>query len=189
MATIRNQLSYGSSGVDVTELQKMLNQKGYKLDEDGIFGANTQKAVRDYQQKNNLSVDGVVGNNTWSALTGTGAANTPSATTATTGGFQYDAYKPSDTVTQAQALLQQQMAQKPGEYTSPWQAQLNDAMNKILNREKFSYDLNGDALYQQYKDQYMTQGKMAMMDTMGQAAALTGGYGNSYAQGVGQQAY
>lgn len=28
-----------------------------------------------------------------------------------------------------------------------------------------------------------------MQDTMGQAAALTGGYGNSYAQGVGQQAY
>ena len=28
----------------------------------------------------------------------------------------------------------------------------NDTMNKILNREKFSYDLNGDALYQQYKD-------------------------------------
>jgi len=30
---------------------------------------------------------------------------------------------------------------------------------------------------------------MAMMDTMGQAAAMTGGYGNSYAQTVGQQAY
>ena len=186
-----NQLSYGSSGMDVTELQKLLNMKGYKLTEDGIFGANTQKAVRDYQQKNNLSVDGVVGNNTWAALTGTGATTAPAATTAKTSGsgFQYEAYKPSDTVTQAQALLQQQMAQKPGEYTSPWQAQLNEAMNKILNREKFSYDLNGDALYQQYKDQYTTQGKMAMMDTMGQAAAMTGGYGNSYAQGVGQQVY
>ena len=49
--------------------------------------------------------------------------------------------------------------------------------------------MNGDALYQQYKDQYMTQGKLAMMDTMGQAAAMTGGYGNSYAQTAGQQAY
>lgn len=98
-------------------------------------------------------------------------------------------YKPSDTVTQAEALLQQQLAQKPGEYTSAWQTQLNDTLNKILNREKFSYDLNGDALYQQYKDQYATQGKLAMMDTMGQAAAMTGGYGNSYAQTAGQQAY
>lgn len=102
---------------------------------------------------------------------------------------KYEAYKPSDTVAQAEALLQQHLAQKPGDYTSPWQSRLNDIIQKIQNREKFSYDLNGDALYQQYKDQYMTQGKMAMMDTMGQAQAMTGGYGNSYAQSVGQQAY
>ena len=70
-----------------------------------------------------------------------------------------------------------------------WWNKLTDTMNAIENREKFSYDVNGDALYQQYKDQYMTQGNMAMMDTMGQAAAMTGGYGNSYAQSVGQQAY
>ena len=64
-----------------------------------------------------------------------------------------------------------------------------DAANAIRNREKFSYDLNGDALYQQYKDKYIQQGKLAMMDTMGQAAALTGGYGSSYAATVGNQAY
>lgn len=79
--------------------------------------------------------------------------------------------------------------QKPGEFQSPWQNSLNEIIGKIQNREKFSYDLNGDALYQQYKDQYVNQGQMAMMDTMGQAAALTGGYGNSYAQSVGQQTY
>ena len=98
-------------------------------------------------------------------------------------------YTESEAVRQAQALLQQQLAQKPGAYQSEWQTQLNDTINKILNREKFSYDLNGDALYQQYKDQYTTQGKMAMMDTMGQAQAMTGGYGNSYAQTAGQQTY
>lgn len=75
------------------------------------------------------------------------------------------------------------------QYKSKWQTQLDDTMGKIMNREKFTYDLNGDALWNQYKDQYVTGGKMAMMDTMGQAAALTGGYNNSYAQGVGQQAY
>jgi hypothetical protein len=74
-------------------------------------------------------------------------------------------------------------------YVSPWQDQIKEIANKIINREKFSYDLNGDALYKQYKDRYMSQGKQAMMDTMGQAAALTGGYGNSYAQSVGQQTY
>ena len=64
-----------------------------------------------------------------------------------------------------------------------------DAMNAYLNRNKFSYNINGDALYQQYKDKYIQQGKMAMADTMGQAAAMTGGYGNSYAASVGNQAY
>lgn len=103
------------------------------------------------------------------------------------GDFAYADYKPSDAVTQAQQQLSS--LSKPGAYQSQWQTQLNDTLNKILNREKFSYDLNGDALYQQYKDQYVTQGKQAMMDTMGQAAALTGGYGNSYAQTVGQQTY
>ena len=103
--------------------------------------------------------------------------------------FSYDAYQESDTVKQANAALQAQIAAKPGAYKSPWQTQLADVMQKIQNREPFSYDLNGDALYQQYKDRYIQQGRMAMQDTMGQAAAMTGGYGNSYAQSVGQQAY
>lgn len=88
-----------------------------------------------------------------------------------------------------QASNGQQPSQNSGGYQSQWQAQVDDVLNRIMNREDFSYDLNGDALYQMYKDQYMLQGQQAMMDTMGQAAAMTGGYGNSYAQGVGQQAY
>ena len=105
------------------------------------------------------------------------------------GDFTYDSYEKSDAVKQAEANYQQYLSQKPGAYQSAWQTQLDDTLNKILNREKFSYDLNGDALYQQYKDQYTLQGQQAMMDTMGQAAAMTGGYGNSYAQTVGQQTY
>ena len=69
------------------------------------------------------------------------------------------------------------------------QQDLENAINAGLNLGKFSYDINGDALYQQYKDNYITQGKQAMMDTMGQAAAMTGGYGNSYAATVGNQTY
>lgn len=64
-----------------------------------------------------------------------------------------------------------------------------DIMNEILNRKPFSYNAAADALYQQYKDQYLTAGNIAMKDTMGKAAALTGGYGNTYAQTVGQQVY
>ena len=103
--------------------------------------------------------------------------------------FSYQSYTPSDVVNQANALLQQHTANKPGAYQSQWQDEINDYLNQIQNRDPFSYDFNADALYQQYKDQYVQQGQMAMMDTMGQAAAMTGGYGNSYAQTVGQQAY
>ena len=103
--------------------------------------------------------------------------------------FNYGDYTPSDIVNEANALLQQQNAAKPGAYQSQWQSQIDDYMNQIINRDPFSYDFNSDALYQLYKDNYIQQGQMAMMDTMGQAAAMTGGYGNSYAQTVGQQAY
>lgn len=130
-----------------------------------------------------------IGSDDSSTTQSTPTTTTPTQTETKAPTYNYEAYKPSDTVTQAEALLQQQLSQKPGAYTSEWQTQLNDIISKIQNREKFSYDLNGDALYQQYKDQFTTQGKLASMDVMGQAAAMTGGYGNSYAQTAGQQAY
>ena len=74
-------------------------------------------------------------------------------------------------------------------YQGTYENQLNDIYDKIANREKFSYDVNADPLYNMYKDKYIQGGKLAMKDTMGQAAALTGGYGNTYGQQVGQQAY
>lgn len=195
--TLRN----GSKGDEVKKLQQSLIDAGYNVGSsgaDGIYGNNTAAAVKAYQKANGLSVDGIAGNQTLGKLYGgsTATATAPTTTTTTQPSptykyeeFKYDPYEKSDIVKQAEAMLQQQASQKPGEYQSTWQAQLNDTLNKILNREEFSYDLNGDALYQQYKDQYTTQGQMAMMDTMGQAAAMTGGYGNSYAQSVGQQAY
>ena len=105
------------------------------------------------------------------------------------GNFTYDDYTESDTVKAAGDALNSHLANKPGEYQSQWQSQLDQLMNSIMNREKFSYDLNSDALYQQYKDKYVQQGKLAMSDAIGQASAMTGGYGNSYAQAVGQQQY
>lgn len=81
------------------------------------------------------------------------------------------------------------LKKKPGEWQDPYEDKWSGYMKQYTSRKPFSYDINADALYDQYKDQYIQQGRMAMMDTMGQAAALTGGYGNSYAQSVGQQAY
>ena len=95
----------------------------------------------------------------------------------------------SGNVENAQQLLQQGLDSISGSYQSEWTEKLNGMLDKIMNREPFQYDLNADALYQMYKDQYVQQGRMAMQDTMGQAATMTGGYGNSYAQNAGQQAY
>ena len=79
--------------------------------------------------------------------------------------------------------------QTPSVYGGAYDKQINDLYNQYSNRGDFSYDVNEDALYQQYKDQYTRNAQRSMKDTMGQATSLTGGYGSSYAQNVGQQAY
>lgn len=98
-------------------------------------------------------------------------------------------YSGSSQAEQARQEAQTHTDSKPGAYSSAWQQQLDAAMDKILNREPFQYDLNGDALYQRYKDQAVQSGRMAMLDTLGRSAALTGGYASSYAQTAGQQSY
>lgn len=98
-------------------------------------------------------------------------------------------YAPSAAVQTANQYLQQVQQQKPGQYQSTYTDRLNSLFDQIQGRPSFQYDLNGDALWQNYKDQYMQGGKQAMLDTMGAAAGLTGGYGNSYAASVGNQAY
>jgi uncharacterized membrane protein YgcG len=99
------------------------------------------------------------------------------------------AYQESDMLKNLAAQLANKEANKPDPYQSKYQTTLDTLLDQILNREKFSYDLNADALYNQYKDQYVKQGNLAMQDTMANAAALTGGYGNSYASTAGNQAY
>lgn len=200
-----NTLRNGSSGSDVKKMQQTLVDAGYDVGSsgvDGIYGSATEAAVRKYQQDNGLVVDGIAGDQTLGKLytpaakpsTNTGnSQNTqnnsqPAQQTPTDySKYQYDA-SADQAYQNALAALQQAQSQMPT-YQATYDQQLQDLYNQIVNREKFSYDLNADALYQQYKDQYTTQGKLAMMDTMGQAQAMTGGYGNSYAQSVGQQAY
>ena len=100
------------------------------------------------------------------------------------------AYDPSTNAayTNAMAALEKAKGELP-QYAGTYDAQLDSLYQQIVGRDKFSYDMNEDLFYQQAADQYQKMGNMAMMDTMGQAAALTGGYGNTYAQNLGQQAY
>ncbi len=62
-------LRNGSTGYNVTLIQRLLNNAGYgSLVEDGIFGVSTDTALKQFQKDRNLTVDGVVGSQTWEAL-------------------------------------------------------------------------------------------------------------------------
>lgn len=102
------------------------------------------------------------------------------------------AYQRSDRVNEYYEKTRKLERNKPDEFESKYEGQISDILDNILNRPKFSYtseDMTNDDLYKMYRDQYMRQGNLAMRDTMGNAASLTGGYGNTYASAAGQQAY
>lgn len=61
-------LRQGDTGRDVYTLQYLLRHRGYSLSVDGDFGPGTNSAVRSFQSSRGLTVDGVVGGNTWEAL-------------------------------------------------------------------------------------------------------------------------
>lgn len=189
-------------------------QKDNGLTVDGIAGKNTQGLLYGSgSNKGNAGGGTNTGGNTNAGgnavndvpivkdnvsaneVAGTPKVEEPTLVTApaefTYGDFSYATFDPTDNeqINQANALLNQNLANKPGSYKPVWMDEADAYLSKYQNRDPFSYDFNSDALYQQYKDQYIQQGQLAMMDTMGQAAAMTGGYGNSYAQTVGQQAY
>lgn len=192
---------YGSYGETVKQLQQALNQVGYSLDVDGGFGEKTRAAVLDYQRKNGLRVDGVAGSETMGSLLArlTPATSGPSTSGQVLSGVSDETmsrmrqlekgYTPSDEVTAARALWESLQGQKPGEYESRFQQQLAALYDQISSRKPYAYDPEQDADYQRYARLYQRQGQAAMEDTMGQAAALSGGYGSSYAQQTGQQAY
>jgi hypothetical protein len=78
---------------------------------------------------------------------------------------------------------------QPGAYASQYQSQIDSLLGQIVNRKAFDYNFNADPAYQQYRQRYTDQANRAMKDTVGQVSALTGGYGNSWAQTAGQQSY
>ena len=179
-------LSYGSKGSEVKKLQEELNKQGYKLDVDGIYGNKTQAAVRDYQKKSGLAVDGIAGSATMGSFNKVAQSQaTPRAPTPTTRPL----YSQSDELKTATGAVNQWESNKPKEYASQYQSQIDALLDSVLSGKKFDYNINEDELYRQYKDKYTQLGQKAMQDTVGQAAALTGGYGSSYGVTAGSQAY
>lgn len=108
--------------------------------------------------------------------------------------FKFNPYKEDKKATQygnkaASYESQAEAAVKNLQQNNGMSVEAMDALNKVLNRQPFEYNVSGDGLYQQYKNQYVGLGKQAMRDTTAKAADLTGGYGNSYGVAAGNQAY
>lgn len=138
---------------------------GIRKNKDGTFNESASRASSDSYKPNTAYANA--------------SATNPTAT----------GYNPSAAVNSAKQAYTVHNSKKPSAYTGKYDKLINDNLNNILNRKQFSYDANKDALYNQYKDMYTRNGQTAMQDTMGNAALLTGGYGNSYATTAGQQAY
>lgn len=97
-------------------------------------------------------------------------------------------FEASKATEEAKKAVQEQERKRP-EYAGRYDQALSQALDTLMQQPSFRYRLDGDALYKRYRDSAVKNGRLAMEDTLGQGAALTGGYGNSYAQSAGQQAY
>lgn len=114
------------------------------------------------------SVKDIISKDTWNAI------NTP--------------FSASSAYQEAMAYTNQLLAQMSSGRTS-YTDQIKDMMGQIQNREKFQYDVSTDTMFQQALSSAMNSGRTAMQDTIGQASALTGGYGSTYATSAGNQTY
>lgn len=74
-------------------------------------------------------------------------------------------------------------------YTPEYDGMMDSVLDKIVNRDPFTYNYLEDPLYQQYFDMYTREGSRAMQDTLGQVSARTGGLASSYAGSAAQQTY
>jgi hypothetical protein len=118
--------------------------------------------------ENIANKDSIVSNKTWNTIN--------------------QSFKTPTAVTEADAYLKGALSKIQSGKTS-YSDSVREMMDKITNRDKFSYDVDNDPLFQQALASAMNSGKSAMQDTIGQASALTGGYGSSYATSAANQAY
>ena len=97
-------------------------------------------------------------------------------------------YVPSVDVQNAKKKRDTALASDPRN-NAQFGAMTKEYLDRYLNRKDFTYDANMDPLYKQYAEAYKRNGNTAMRDTMANAATLSGGFSNSFAQTAGQQQY
>lgn len=74
-------------------------------------------------------------------------------------------------------------------FVSAYDGAVKESYEKLRSRPAFKYEAASDPNYRALRDTYRREGSLAMKNTMAEAADLTGGYGSSYAQRLGQQQY
>lgn len=164
-------VKYGSRGEDVIKLQMALNSAGYDLDADGIFGSKTQEAVREYQASKGLTVDGIVGANTWSALNSSsipvsagGQVNSAESNTALTSQLEKLIAQFNSTPSYAPKTDEEIRQQAEGEYKSYYDqlrlaeqqkyAQGDLALEQQRDKLGKTYDAQREASEKEYADAY-----------------------------------
>lgn len=154
------------NGVDDTTANKAYNSSFTASNDQQKAQDNSNGALSKVESL--TSKDNIVSKDTWNTLNS--SFTVPTA------------------VKQADIYLNSQLKKIQSGKTS-YSDQVKDMMAQIQGREKFSYDVDSDPLFQQALASAMSSGKQAMQDTIGQASALTGGYGSTYATAAGNQAY
>lgn len=164
----------GTYTLSEDEYNQMRQEYGFEGDY-GTYNSATKERTIDSQEYNAI-VNNAKSSSSSSPASGSSGSSSQGSSTS------------SPAVQAAEQLLSQKLSQSPGNYQSAYSDELKALIDQYGSRQ-FSYDPYSDPAYLLAQQQAQQSGKLAMMDSMGQASALTGGYGSSYGQQVGQQTY
>ena len=210
-----NQKGQGSSFAARKQLANQMGMTGYT----GTANQNLSllNQLRNGGGNNNPSANVMAGVDTsGQANVAQNASSGMSSSSTTTSKYPTRTYTPSEQVEKAYKAYSARLGSMPGDYNeseyvdarreqlrkieesrpdafkSKYEDQISSLLDNIYNEKKFSYtgkDLQNDDLYKMYAQRYTDSARRAMQDTMANAQAQSGGYGSTYAQQVGQQAY
>lgn len=136
-------LKNGANGTDVSALQSALNSLGYNLSVDGKYGSKTQAAVSDYQKKNGLGVDGIVGVQTYSSLNNALAKlNAGKAQTGNTQPVQAAAQGSQGSYINPLSMVNGTAQELYADWTAKYEQQYKPALDAALNANQAGVQLS-----------------------------------------------
>lgn len=163
-----NWLDYGGSANNVGVFNNNQEAIRKQMNDNSIAWHGADDATKDSLHAENQQLAAQLGGSVgFDANTGLWSGQAAPVVNASTPAFNYDVQQPT--------------------FQSNYSTRIDAMLDKILNREAFSYDAATDPLFQQYQKQYNREGNRSMNDTLAAAASNAGGM-NSYAITAAQQA-